>query len=328
MKKTVLALACAGLFGGAVSSTASAVTLYQSNDGDYVQMNGRVEVGGWFGKRRNDNGEKWTWYQGYVDDTFGDLAFKARTGDIYGVFDFDFERTPWTVDNEFQIVLDKAYVGWEFLDGHFVELGRNDTAYDDFDSHGDFSINEAVEVKEAGDQDNTVKYHGQINHWAMGVSYSLTGWDEHLTDSREGAVLNGYLGYFADSWTLLAGAETVKEHGEIYSLHGTYHLGQWDFGGLISYADRNEVNGYVSKDNTIGVASAAYQLTRQIQLVATYSNINYKEEYQYYSEEQLSDDWFTAGVNFQYRPNVRLAGEVVTGGEQGTFAYSKVYFRF
>ncbi|WP_411991117.1 hypothetical protein [Agarivorans sp. DSG3-1] len=328
MKRNAIAFSIAALLGMGLTTSVSAITLYETAEGDYVKLNGRIEVGGWFGKSHNDLGEEWTWYQGYADDTFADISFEGRTGDVYGVLDIDFERMTWTQDNEFQTVLDKVYVGWEFLPEHFVEFGRNDTAYDDVDSHGDFSVDSAREVKEAGDQDNTIKYQGSYNNVQMGMSYSLRGWDEYLTDSREGAVFNGYVGYFANNWSLLFGGETAKEYGEIYSLHGTYFLGDWGFGGLVSVEDRQEENGYLSQDNIIAVLSASYQITSTVEAVVTYSNISFDEEYKYYEEEQVNEDWFTVGVNYHYRPNVRLAAEVTSGGEDGTFSYAKLYYSF
>ncbi|WP_413111549.1 hypothetical protein [Thaumasiovibrio sp. DFM-14] len=332
MKKNLLAMAIAGVCGIAIVPAASAVSLYENANGDYVSLNGRIEVGGYFGKSHTDRGDEYTHYQGFADDSFGDLAFNARSGDVYGLLDIDFERQSWTADNQFQIVLDKFYVGWEFLDGHFVELGRNDTAYDDVSDLGDFSIDGAVSISDAGDQDNTIKYFGSFGQWIAGISYSLDGWDNYKTDSREEWVLNGYVGYAADNWTVLAGAETSKEYGDHLSLHGEYRLNELSLGGLVALFDSEDENAHISSDHVLAVLSAGYQITDAIELVATYSHINFDEEYTYVEngklKKQVSDNWVTAGVRYAHTDNVTLAAEILTGSKEESYGYGKVYFRF
>lgn len=332
MNKTILAVALTTLLSG----TAHAATVYQNDNGDNIKVYGGAEVGGWIANDTPDGVNHGT---NYVDDSFATIGIKGQTGDFFGKFELDAERTPWTEDNNFQLVMDKVYVGYNLAKGHSIELGRTDTAYDHYDSLGDFSVNEAAGVSEAGDQDNTIKYRGQFNNIRVGISYSMEGNDyeedirptfdkdgnvtgfedkgSYKTDSRFGEVYNGYVGYFSEQFTIIAGAETVEDRGEIYSLHGETKIGKIGLGGLFSVSDR-EGKG---KDTNTFVASSSYDITEQLQAVATFSHID--------AENSKNDDsWGTIGMNYQYAKNVKLSAEIATGTDAGTYGYAKTYFWF
>ncbi|WP_432468470.1 hypothetical protein [Agarivorans sp. Z349TD_8] len=329
MKRSNLSLLICSLFA---AGSLNAATIYQGEDGDSIDLIGSFEVGGYLGKDYNDNGEKWDYDSFYSDDTFMSFGFVVKTGQIFAHIDFDYERTPWTTKNEFQQVLDKAYVGWEFENGDKIEFGRTDTAYDHYDQMGDFSVDGAAEVREAGDQDSTAKYRGSINNFKYGISYSTQGWDNYKTDSREGEVINGYLGYFNDSVDVLLGAETVDQRGEIYSVHARGWVGPVRLGGLVSLSDREEEQGYDSKDALTYVASIGYDITDKIETNLVYSIVDVDTENRDMGDDGfrtwVDDSWVAISLNYKYRRNIVLKTEFVTGGEQGSYGYGKVYYWF
>ena len=332
MNKTILAVALTTLLSGA----AHAATVYKNDNGDNIKVYGGAEVGGWVANDTPDGVNHGT---NYVDDSFATIGLKGQTGDFFAKFELDAERTPWTDDNNFQFVIDKVYVGYNLAEGHSIELGRTDTAYDHFDSFGDFSVNEAAGVSEAGDQDNTIKYRGQFGNIQLGVSYSMEGNDyeedirpvfdkdgnfvdfedkgSYKTDSRFGEVYNGYIGYFTDQFTVIAGAETVEDRGEIYSLHGEANFGKVGVGGFVSHSDRDSKG----KDTTTYLASGSYDISKQLQAVATFSHIDAENS-------KNNDSWGTIGMNYQYAKNVKLSAEIATGGDAGTYGYAKTFFWF
>lgn len=331
MKTKLIALSIASAF----SMSANALTIAENENGDSMSLYGGAEIGGWVSNEA-PKGAKHS--SGYVDDSFATIGIKGQTGDFYAKFELDAERTPWTNENNMRVVIDKAYIGYNVAPNHSIEFGRTDTAYDHFDSLGDFSVNEAAEVSEAGDQDNTVKYQGQFESIKYGISYSSQGDDyeadfkptydkngkliaiedkgSYVTDSRYGAVVNGYVGYFGKELTVLFGAETVDDRGEIYSLHTKYNVGDFALGGLYSYSDRLNSN----KDSHTYVASGSYHFTDKLEGVSTFSYVD--------NESKDNDRWVTAGVNYKYARNVKLSAEAVTGGKAGTYAYAKAYYWF
>lgn len=230
-----------------------------------------------------------------------------------------------------RVVIDKGYVGYNLpIKGHTIEFGRTDTAYDHYDAFGDFANELSAEVSEAGDQDDTIKYRGEFGAFKFGISHSLKGWDlswdadqgrdTYITDSREGAVTNGYAGYFSKAITVIAAAETVNDRGEIYSLHAAANLGDVSLGGFASISDREAAD----KDSNTYVASVKYSLTDKLSLLATGNVID--------NEAKATDSWFVAGAEYKYARNVKLAAEISHGdvlkGNQGTLGYVKAYYWF
>jgi hypothetical protein len=324
------------LFAGIlISSGATSATIFEGEQGETLDLSGRFETGGYFGRKYNDVGDKWTYGSGYVDDSFMSFAITGRTGQVYTRLEFDIERMNWTVDNEFQHVVDKAYAGWDFGNGHKIEVGRTDTAYDRYDSFGDFSVygdSVTADVSEAGDQDSTIKYEGEFMGVRMGISHSEEGWDENETDSREDRVVNGYVGYFAQSFAVLAGVEEVDNRGTIYSLHGEAYLGDFALGGLYSSSDREEREAYNTLDSELQLISAKYNVTPKWMIAVTYSELDVEFETIETTESGfrvwIDDEWTEVSTEYAYRSNVTFKLQLAQGGESGSYAYGKLVYRF
>ncbi|WP_299017628.1 porin [uncultured Photobacterium sp.] len=322
MKKTILAVALASLFVG----SASAATVYKNDSGDNLKVYGGMEIGGTFVADKDKGAFKSN--KTYVDDSFLTIGAKGQTGDIFAKFELDAERTDWTVDNNFRLVIDKAYIGYNIAPKHSIEVGRTDTAYDHYDAFGDFSNELAAEVSEAGDQDNTIKYRGQFGSVKVGVSHSLEGWDAetdgkgkvtkgYITDSREGKVTNGYVGYFAEQFTVIAAAETVDDRGELYSLHAEASFDKFGIGGFVSSSDKEKDQD----DSMTYVLSAKYGITEQLTLLAVGNVVDH-------DQDKKDDEWVVVGGEYKYAKNVKLAAEIAAGGEKGTLGYVKAYYWF
>lgn len=325
MKYSTLALTLASILSaGAVS----AVTIHKSDNGDNLKVYGGMEVGGTFVSDTDKTpfGNDKT----FVNDSFFTLGIKGQTGNIYAKFELDAEHQDWTEENSMRIVIDKGYVGYVLpMKGHTIEFGRTDTAYDHYDGFGDFANELSAEVSEAGDQDETLKYRGEFGQVKFGLSHSLEGWDvetaggrDYITDSREGAVTNGYVGYFDKSFTVIAAAETVDDRGEIFSVHTEVNLGELALGGFASYSDKKADNS----DAYTYVASVKYSLTDKLTLLATGNMVD--------AENNDNDaEWVVVGGEYQYAKNVKLAaevsmGEVLKNGENGALGYVKAYYWF
>ncbi|WP_256384293.1 hypothetical protein [Photobacterium toruni] len=333
MKKKILVIAISSLF---MSTFAQSATIYKKDNGDRLDIYGGAEIGGTIVTNRDKSpfGDK---SKSYVDDSFGTIGIKGQTNKFYAKLEIDAERTDWTYENNFRLVIDKAYVGYFLTDKQTVEFGRTDTAYDHYDAFGDFSNELADEVSEAGDQDNTIKYRGEFGALKVGISYSAKGWDfEHdaqslydengifikkrgsyITDSREGEVINGYAGYFTNNLTVIAAAETVHNRGELYSLHGKYKINKFAIGGFTSYSDRDGVN----KNSMIYVLSGSYDITSQLTGYVV-GNI-YNDD-----NNDKDDQHVVIGTQYMYAKNVKLVAEAAMGGDTGTLGYLKAYYWF
>lgn len=321
--------------GMVVSSAATSATIFSGEQGETIDLSGRFETGGYLGRKYNDEGEKWTYGSGYVDDSFMSFSITGKTGQIYTRLEFDIERQNWTVDNKFQHVIDKAYAGWDFGNGHKIEAGRTNTAYDRYDSFGDFSVygdSGTADVEEAGDQDSTIKYEGEFMGLRMGISHSEEGWDEYETDSREDRVVNGYIGYFSDQYSVLFGAEEVDNRGTIYSLHGEAHMGNFALGGFYSVSDREEREAYNTLDSELKLISAKYNINPKWIIALTYSELDVEFETIETTESGyrlwVDDEWTEISTEYAYRRNVTFKMQIADGGESGSYGYGKVEYRF
>jgi len=321
--------------GMLASELAYSATIFEGEQGEKIDLSGRFETGGYFGRKHSDVGTEWTYGGGYVDDSFMSFSIKGQSGNVYSVLEYDVERQNWTAENEFQQVVDKAYAGWNFGNGHRIELGRTDSAYDRYDSMGDFSVygdSGTADIAEAGDQDSTIKYEGELMGVRMGISHSEAGWDENVTDTREGRVVNGYLGYFSESYAVLVGLEEVDNRGTIYSLHSEIHLGDFSLGGFISTSDREEREAYNTLDSELKLVSIKYNLSDKWMLAMTYSALDVDFESIETTESGyrlwVDDEWSEVSAEYNYRSNVTFKMQLADGGESGTYGYGKVVYRF
>ncbi|QUM79437.1 porin [Moritella sp. 5] len=338
MKYSTLALTLASILS---VGAASAATIYKSENGDNLKVYGGMEIGGTLVSDTDKTpfGPDST----YVDDSFMTLGAKGTTGDFYAKFELDAERQDWTKDNNIRLVVDKAYVGYKLASKQSIEFGRTDTAYDHYDAFGDVTNELGAGISEAGDQDNTLKYQGQFGNIKVGISHSLEGWDgkvdnnnkpqkySYETDSLYGQVTNGYIGYFGDDFTILAGAESGDET-EIYSLHSQVKLGDLTISGLVWDQTKNFNKDKNSEKNIVGAnIGAKYKLTEKLSLLGS---VNYEDlDNVKVSKEDYKSEWVVVGGEYKYAKNVKLAAEVSIGdvlknGESGALGYVKAYYWF
>jgi len=338
MKYSTLALTLASILS---VGAASAATIYKSENGDNLKVYGGMEIGGTLisDTDKTPFGPDST----YVDDSFMTLGAKGTTGDFYAKFELDAERQDWTKDNNIRLVVDKAYVGYKLASKQSIEFGRTDTAYDHYDAFGDVTNELGAGISEAGDQDNTLKYQGQFGNIKVGISHSLEGWDgkvdnnnkpqkySYETDSLYGQVTNGYIGYFGDDFTILAGAESGDET-EIYSLHSQVKLGDLTISGLVWDQTKNFNKDKNSEKNIVGAnIGAKYKLTEKLSLLGS---VNYEDlDNVKVSKEDYKSEWVVVGGEYKYAKNVKLAAEVSIGdvlknGESGALGYVKAYYWF
>lgn len=333
MNKKLLAVAVAGLF---VGGTVQAATIYKNDNGDNIKVYGGAEVGGTIvsDTDKTPMGPDTT----YVDQSFATIGLKGQTGDFYAKFEIDAEREHWLPDNHLRLVIDKVMVGYNFTDNHAMEFGRTDTAYDKVDAFGDVTNELGLGISEAGDQDNTIRYIGKFGKVKMSVSHSLEGWDgdtkdgepvkySYITDSLYGAVTNGFIGYYGDSFTVIAGAEAGDET-EIYSLHAEANFGNVMLGGLV-FDETKNFNGGADK-NEFGVnLGGKYALSEQLSLLAS---INYADV----DGDTDSSIYGVIGTEYMYAKNLKLAAEVAIGDvlegedkmDSGALAFVKAYYWF
>ena len=175
MKQSLLALTIASIFA---AGAANAATVLKADNGDFLKVYGGAEIGGTLisDTDKTPKGQDST----YVDDSFMTLGAKGQTQNIYFKFEMDAERQDWNEDNNFRLVIDKAYIGYKVTKNQSIEFGRTDTAYDHVDGFGDVTNELGAGISEAGDQDNTIKYQGQRGNVKVGISHSLEGWDGTL----------------------------------------------------------------------------------------------------------------------------------------------------
>jgi len=317
MKQSLLALTIASIFA---AGAANAATVMKADNGDFLKIYGGAEVGGFLvsDKDKSPKAKKTT----YVDKSFMTIGAKGQTEDVYFKFELDADRNDYSASNEMNLVIDKAYVGYEISKNQSVEFGRTDTAYDHYDGFGDFANELSAGVSEAGDQDDTLKYRAQFGDFKVGISHSLAGMDDKVTDRLDNAVTNGYVGYFTKAYTVLGGAEVVKDGGKIYSLHTEVNLGEFAVGGFVS----SSAQQLKANDKMTYVASAKYAMTDKLTLLATMNMVD--------AETDSKDaKWVVIGGEYKYAKNIKLAaelaqGEVLKGGDTGTTGFAKVYYWF
>ncbi|WP_434360092.1 porin [Parasalinivibrio latis] len=351
MNKKILAAVLASLLAG----TTHAATIYKNDNGDNIKVYGGAEVGGTFVSDTDKTpfGPDTT----YVDDSFATIGLKGQTGNFFAKFEVDAERQDWTKDNNIRLVVDKMVVGFNFAKGQSIEFGRTDTAYDKVDGFGDMTNELGVGISEAGDQDNTIRYTGDFGKIKLSVSHSMEGWDgdtykdtltndkgqiigikgepvkySYETDSLYGQVTNGYIGYYGDSFTVIAGAEHGDET-DIYSLHSQLKLGKLTLGGLI-FDETKNFNGGTDSSEFGANIGGKYAITDQMNLLASF---NYSDIDTYTSKAYFG----VFGAEYMYAKNIKLAAEVAVGDvletknankegvwDTGALGYLKAYYWF
>ncbi len=362
LKKHAVAVAMASLF---TASAASAATIYSNDNGDFTKLYGEVGVGGHIGA----NYEYGEFYadQSFIDDSFATLGVKGKNDRMHYRLELDYQRENWKYGSgDMALAIDKAFLGYDlFVSDKFnqyIEVGLTDTAFDDFDKWGDFTLDTTVETGEAGDQDMTVKYEGKFfGNVRVGASFSYLG--ESNSGSELGDLANGYIGYFADSFSVVVGAEKrsgsngLSKYGEQnligagarLAVTDSIHLGvngyleEEDIGTCIKKVPSSETakpecalySEYETQENKGYLASAKYKFSQTLEFTASY---NY-EEFEKWAMANRSSDagdhkdwgdervWQTVGVNYKPTKSSLIAIEFNAGeAAQDAYAYARVYF--
>ena len=352
LKRNAVALAISSLF---MASAANAVTIYETYNGDYVKLYGEVGVGGHIGA----NYEYGEFYadQTFIDDSFATMGVKGRQDKMQYRLELDYERENWKYGSgDMVLAIDKVFIGYDLYSAtnqeHYIEVGLTDTAFDDYDKWGDFTFDTTVETGEAGDQDMTVKYEGKY-FGVIKVGASYTNRAESSSGSELGEIVNGYIGYFGDRFSVVAGAEGrggsdgKSKYGEQRLLGAgarlavteTFHLGvnafyeEEDIGSCIVETPNPDTgvpectlySEYETQENKGYLASAKYQLTEQWEFTASYNFEEY-EKWAIKNADHIATGgvgdyyswgdervWGTLGVNYRPTRSSVIAFEWNTG---------------
>lgn len=349
LKKTSIAVALSSLL---MAATSQAATIYDKANGDFMKIYGEVGVGGHIDTNKDHMVDEFYDDKSYVDDSLATLGITGRRSGMTYRLELDYERENWLGGtNDFVLNIDKIYVGYEFTENHWIELGLTDTAFDDYDHFGDFTFNKSVETGEAGDQENTVKYQGKYADLVFGVSYSYEG--EHKNGQLQGDIVNGYFGYMSDFFSAVVGVEGrggsdgLTKYGE----QRLYGLGMrlqvlpelmLGFNGFIEDEDlatRQSGDAYLDYQefrNYGATLSVKYALRDNIDLI---SSANY-EEYENWDVESPNFDftelppefgkertWGSVGVDYWPARDVVLSIEGRFGeAPESAYAFARVYF--
>ncbi len=354
-KRTLLSCALLSLFA---SNTATAVTIYQAENGDNIQLYGEVGVGGHVGA----NYEYGEFYddKSYIDDSFATLGVKGQKDKMHFRLELDYQRENWKyATGDMELAIDKLYLGYELGSYGYIEAGLTDTAFDDYDRWGDFTFDTTVETGEAGDQDATIKYEGKFNKFKVGASYSYGSTSS--SGANLGDIVNGYAGYFGDDFSAViglegrGGADSSSKYGEQrllgiglrYRVTESLSVGANGFIEQEDIAQEKTVIDATDPDNIIAVyndyqtvehygalVSAKYQINKHWNVTGS-ANI---EAYEHWDQESPYWDgkktswgkersWMTVGVNYQPTSSTVIALEANAGeAAQDAYAYARLYF--
>lgn len=349
LKKTKVAIALSSFIAAA---SAHAATIYQDDSGDYMKLYGEVGVGGHIGTNSDYNHDEFYDTKNYVDDSFATIGVAGQTSQFLYRLEIDYQRENWLGGSgEFALAIDKMYLGYAFDQYQWVEFGLTDTAFDDYDHFGDFTFNKSVETGEAGDQENTIKYQAEFDFLRFGVSYSYEG--EHKNGTFQGDIVNGYMGYFSDVFSIVIGAEGrggsegISKYGEQRLLGLGARVAilpqlQLGFNGFIEDEDLathyagNTYLEYETFRNYGATFSAKYDWSDAIEFIAS---ANYEEyegwdvESPHYDYTELPPEfgkartWGSLGVNYWPGTNVVLSVEGRVGeAPEAAYAYMRMYF--
>ncbi|MGR6838345.1 porin [Aliivibrio wodanis] len=356
-KRTAIAIALSSLF---VAGGASAATIYENDNGDFLKLYGEVGVGGHFGADY-DYGEFYTDEESYIDDSFATLGVKGMNGKMHYRLELDYERENWKYGSgDMVLAIDKLFIGYDVAENQYIEVGLTDTALDDYDKWGDFTFDTTVETGEAGDQAKTFKYEGRYFEVVkVGASYSYNA--QSSSGAEVGDVVNGYVGYFGEDFSAVlglegrAGADGKSKYGEQrligvgirYAITESIHVGanafleQEDVSQSKTLIDNTDpenpvyvYNEFETEENKGGLVSAKYIFNPQWEIVGS---ANY-EEYEKWDKNGdvwdgkdnkwgSSRTWGTVGVNHKPTSSTIIAVEFNMGeAAQDAYAYARVYF--
>ncbi|MBY6187105.1 porin [Marinobacter hydrocarbonoclasticus] len=349
LRKTTIAIALASVLPATVCQ---AITLQENDNGDYLQLYGEVGVGGHIATNSDYNFDEFYDAKGYVDDSFATLGIRGQQDKFLYRLELDYQRENWLGGSgEFALDIDKLYVGYAFTPQQWIELGLTDTAFDDYDHFGDFTFNKSVETGEAGDQENTVKYQAEFDYLILGASYSYEG--KHKNGDLQGDIVNGYVGFMSELFSIVIGAEArggssgISKYGEQQLLGVGARLQvmpkfMLGFNGFIEDEDLATHRAgdtfleYETFRNWGATVSAKYEYSRSLELIASYNHEQYESwdvESPNYDFDELPPEfgkertWGSVGFNYWPAVNIVLSleGRIGEAPEAG-YAYARVYY--
>lgn len=358
LRKSTVAMAMLACF----ATSASAATVFQAENGDYLQVFGEVGVGGYLGVK-----EKFKQYHSedsYIDDTFATLGAKGKVSVFDYRLELDYERENWDGGSGDMVLhIDKAWLGYQFDEHNYVEFGLTDTAFDDYDAYGDLTFDTGAETNEAGDQSKTIKYEGTYDVFKVGVSFSYKG--ESSSGADYGNVTNGYIGYFGEDLSVVLGAERrngsagTSKYGatRIYGLGLRYNITSDLLLGVNGYIERMDLgectvmldpsrpweepasscNRYEEHKNKAGLVGLQYSINERWDVVGT---INYEQLDKWDRDGKVWDGnqeaWDARGksrtfqtIGVRYKPSRSSVIEVegnIGDTYQDAYAKVKVFF--
>ncbi|GLS82588.1 hypothetical protein [Paraferrimonas haliotis] len=349
LKRTAIAIALSSLF---FADAADAVTLKQSDNGDYVRLYGEVGVGGHFLTNPDYNHDEFYDTKGYVDDSFATMGITGERSQYLYRLELDYQRRNWRGgDGEFELAIDKMYVGYRFDDHQWVHFGLTDTAFDRYDHFGDFTFNKSVETGEAGDQENTIKYEAHFENLVYGVSYSYEG--KHKNGQLQGDIVNGYLGWMGDYFSAViglegrGGADGISKYGEqkLAGLGMRVKVLPSLFFGLNGFIEDEDLATRKSGDVYLGyetfrnfgvTLTSKYEVNAAWDIIASVNHEQYESwdvEGPNYDYTQLPREFGKerrwASLGFDYRPErgIVLSLEGRAGeAPEAVYAYARIYF--
>lgn len=292
LKRNAVAIAISSLF---LAASASAVTIYENDNGDKVQLYGEVGVGGHIGADY-EYGEFYA-DQSFIDDSFATMGVKGKKDKMSFRLELDYERENWKyADGDLVLAIDKLFLGYDLYKNdsasHYVEVGLTDTAFDDYDKWGDFTFDTTVETGEAGDQDMTVKYEGRyLDGIRVGASFTYLG--ESSSGSELGDLANGYVGYFADRYSVVVGIED-RSGSDGLSKYGEQRL--YGIGARVSVTDQIQLgfNAYKEEEDIANISQCIKNCTDG----NDENDVNFYNEY----ETQENQGWLVSG-KYKYNEN-------------------------
>ncbi|SDJ49890.1 hypothetical protein SAMN04488540_1094 [Ferrimonas sediminum] len=349
LKKTTVAIALATLFS---AGSVNAVTFELNDAGDYARLYGEVGVGGHIDTNPDYNHDEFYDTKGYVDDSFATMGMEGQRGKYRYRLELDYQRRNWLGgDGEFELAIDKMYIGYAFTDHQWIELGLTDTAFDDYDHFGDFTFNKSVETGEAGDQENTVKYQADFDHLILGASYSYEG--EHKSGALQGDIVNGYVGWMSDFLSVVVGLETrggsdgISKYGEQQQVGLGVRLQvmpklAFGFNGFLEDEDLatrksgDVYLGYETFRNYGLTLTSKYDLNEKWEIIASANheeyegwdligpNYDYTDQPAEYGKERR---WGSVGFNYRPAKDIVLSLEGRFGeAPEAGYAYARMYF--
>ena len=349
LNKSIIAVAIATMLS---AGSASAVMLEDNGQGDYVRLYGEVGVGGHFDTHAAYNHDEFYDTKGYVDDSFATMGVEGQRQRFTYRLELDYQRRNWLGgDGEFELAIDKLYVGYLLTENQWIELGLTDTAFDDFDHFGDFTFNKSVETGEAGDQENTVKYQADFENFIVGVSYSYDG--KHKSGALQGDIVNGYVGWMSDLLSVVVGLETRGGSNGISKYGEQKQIG---FGARLKLMPELSigVNGFLEDEdlstrksgdvfldyqtfrNRGLTVSGKYDVNEHWEIIGSLNheeyegwdligpNYDYSELPPEYGKERR---WASLGFNFRPSRDIVLSVEGRVGeAPEAAYAYARMYF--